>query len=267
MPSSRRIHNHALPEGLHTCRLMNVTTDDQLGLKLEHVLLQGRTADVLTKFRPVQAIQWWSVRNNNVVIPEVKRTRVRERIDRGERPLLCEVWFVESAGLGHATHADTLVLKLERPKPGRCCCRVKKGDALISNVLRERLEKIVRHVNVMIALHPEDFRVVRMESFKPIAGHLEFAFGLKSVAEWWAHSVIGQVASDQNHVCLGKFLEVEFFVLAVNVADRQDTHPTLVVPGWVCNPHLPIALSPNLLDSAQVNCFGQARGDGVTRPS
>jgi hypothetical protein len=76
MPFSRRIHNHALLKRLYAYRLVNVTTDDQFGLKLEHVFLQGKATDVLSEFRSVQAVEWRSMRNDDVVIPEFKRTRV-----------------------------------------------------------------------------------------------------------------------------------------------------------------------------------------------
>jgi hypothetical protein len=48
-----------------------------------------------------------------------------------------------------------------------------------------------------------------LEAYKPITGHLEFAFSLKLVTERWAHPEVRQVTSNQDHVRLGKLLEDE----------------------------------------------------------
>jgi hypothetical protein len=113
---------------------------------------------------------------------------------------------------------QALILKLER-------------DALIADVLRERLEKIVWHIDVVVPLHPEDLWTVTVQPFKPNSSLLKFLLSLKLMVNGRAQSEIGQVTSNQDDICLGKFLEVEGIVLAVNITDRQDSHSGIVVPG------------------------------------
>ena len=120
---------------------------------LEHVRLQRWTSDVLPGVGGVQAIQGRAVRKNNVVIPEIKRARVCERVDGGEGPLLRQEGFVEGAGQRNTMHADGVTSMLH-------------GDALIADVLRERLEELIRQVDVMVALHPEDLRAELVQPFK-----------------------------------------------------------------------------------------------------
>jgi hypothetical protein len=124
-----------------------------------------------------------------------------------------------------------------------------KRDALIADVLRKRLEKIVWHVDIVISLHPKDSRTLQVQPFKPNSSLLKFLLSLKLMVNRRAQSEIGQVTSDQDDIRLRKFLEVEGIVLAVNVTDRQDSHSGIVVPGRTGCLHQPNKLCQNV-DSA-----------------